>query len=334
MFARAAVDLDPAWNDRLLNFFQYLTQAATKVERRAVMASLLATDPRKSDTLDKQIRSDLYNIFGREREEGVEPVLKGDVAEVLRRRLFVADSISNRESFRSHVVAALKGIAELDDQTRKDVRNAEQRFVDSYPFHPELIELFYSKWTQLEGFQRARGVLRTLALALREAERWDECPLVAANSFLTAPGKTGISEAARELTTTAATEEYEGRKQEWTAILEGELGKARDVEAESPGLKFRELEQAVLATFLHSQPIGQKTRDLMVLVGATDRTRSNSKKRWCDGARCRGSSMKPASATLIAPAEDPDSFPSHGGWGRGQICARCISMLASGFRPR
>jgi len=271
MFARAAVDLDPAWNDRLLNFFQYLTQAATKVERSAVIASLLATDPRKSDTLGKQITSDLYNIFRREREEGVQPVLKDDVAEVLRRRFFVADSISNRESFRSHVVAALKGIAELDDQTRKDGKAAEQRFVASYPFHPDLIELFYSKWTQLEGFQRTRGVLRTFALALREAERWDECPLVSASSFLTEPGRGGISEAARELTTTAATEEYEGRKQEWTAILEGELGKARDVEAESPTLKFRELEQAVFATFLHSQPIGQKalTRDLMVLVGAT-----------------------------------------------------------------
>ncbi len=287
MFARAAVDLDPAWNDRLLNFFQYLTQAATKVERSAVIASLLATDPRKSDTLGKQITSDLYNIFRREREEGVQPVLKDDVAEVLRRRFFVADSISNRESFRSHVVAALKGIFELDDQTRKDGKAAEQKFVDSYPFHPDLIELFYTKWTQLQGFQRTRGVLRTFALALREAERWDECPLVSASSFLTESGGDGISEAARELTTTAATEEYEGRKQEWTAILEGELEKARDIEAESPALKFRELEQAVFATFLHSQPIGQKalTRDLMVLAGATRPDRIELEKalmRWSE----------------------------------------------------
>jgi hypothetical protein len=287
MFARAAVDLDPAWNDRLLNFFQYLTQAATKVERSAVIASLLATDPRKSDTLGKQITGDLYNIFRREREEGVQPVLKDDVAEVLRRRFFVADSIGNRESFRSHIVAALKGIAELDDQTRKAGKAAEERFVATYPFHPDLIELFYTKWTQLEGFQRTRGVLRTFALALREAERWDECPLVSASSFLTEPGKGGISEAARELTTTAATEEYEGRKQEWTAILEGELEKAREVEAESPALKFRELEQAVFATFLHSQPIGQKalTRDLMVLAGATRPDRIELEKalmRWSE----------------------------------------------------
>ncbi len=271
MYAREKVGKDPAWQGRLLDFFQYLTQAATKVERCAMIASLLATDPRKSDTLGKEITRDLYAIFRREREEGVQPVLKEDVAEVLRRRFFVADSIRNREDFRSHVVAALKGISELDDQTRKDGKAAEERFVASYPFHPDLIDVFYSKWTNLEGFQRTRGVLRTFALALREAERWDECPLVAANSFLTEPGKTGISEAARELTTIAATEEYEGKKQEWTAILEGELDKARDIQAESGGLRFREIEQAVFATFLHSQPIGQKalTRELMVLLGPT-----------------------------------------------------------------
>ena len=271
MYAREKVGKDPAWQGRLLDFFQYLTQAATKVERCAMIASLLATDPRKSDTLGKEITRDLYAIFRREREEGVQPVLKEDVAEVLRRRFFVADSIRNREDFRSHVVAALKGISDLDDQTRKDGKAAEQRFVASYPFHPELIDVFYSKWTNLEGFQRTRGVLRTFALALREAERWDESPLVAANSFLTEPGKSGISEAARELTTIAATEEYEGKKQEWTAILEGELDKARDIQGDTGGLRFRELEQAVFATFLHSQPIGQKalTRDLMVILGPT-----------------------------------------------------------------
>ncbi len=269
MYAREKVGKDPAWQGRLVNFFQYLTQAATKVDKCAVIASLLATDPRKSDTLGKEITRDLYAIFRREREEGVQPVLKEDVAEVLRRRFFVAESIRDRESFRSHVVAALKGVAELDDQTRKDGKAAEERFVASYPFHPDLIDVFYSKWTNLEGFQRTRGVLRTFALALREAERWDESPLVATNTFLTEPGKSGISEAARELTTIAATEEYEGKKQEWTAILEGELDKAREIQAETGGLKFREIEQAVFATFLHSQPIGQKalTRDLMVLLG-------------------------------------------------------------------
>ncbi len=271
MYAREKVGKEPVWQGRLADFFQSLTQAATKVDRCAVVASLLATDPRKSDALGKAITAELYAIFRREKEEGVQPVLKDDVAEVLRRRFFTPDSIRDRDAFRGHVVAAVKGVTELDDQTRKEGKVAEERYLNSYPFHPDLIDVFYSKWTNLEGFQRTRGVLRTFALALRESERWDVAPIVSASAFLTEPTKSGISEAARELTTVAATEEYEGKKQEWTGILEGELGKARDIQNDSAGLKFRELEQAVFATFLHSQPVGQKalTRDLMVLVGPT-----------------------------------------------------------------
>ena len=271
MYAREKVAKDPVWQGRLADFFQALTQAATKLDKCAIVASLLATDPRKSDELGKAITSDLYAIFRREREEGVQPVTKEDVAEVLRRRFFTTDSIREREPFRGYVVAALKGVTELDDQIRKEGKTAEEPFLASYPFHPDLIDAFYAKWTQLEGFQRTRGVLRTFALALREAEKWDDAPLVSTNVFLTAPDKSGISEAARELTTVATTEEYEGKKQEWTGILEGELAKARDVQNESGGLRFRELEQAVFATFLHSQPIGQKalTRELMLLLGPT-----------------------------------------------------------------
>jgi len=271
MFAREKIGLDPVWRGKLLTFFQYLTQAAVKAEKCAIVASLLATDPNKSDSLGKEITQELYGIFRREREEGVQPVVKEDIAEVLRRRFFKPDSISDRDAFRSHVVAAMKGIAELDDTTRKEGKSAEERFLKSFPFHPDLTEIFYTKWTGLEGFQRTRGVLRTFALALREAEKWDECPLIGTNVFLSKPGSEDISEAARELTNIATAEEYEGKKQEWTVILQGELSKARSIQDETAGLRFREGEQAVLATFLHSQPIGQKalTRDLFIVLGAT-----------------------------------------------------------------
>jgi predicted AAA+ superfamily ATPase len=271
MYAREKVGLDPTWRGRLVNFFQYLTQAVTKVDRCAMVASLLATDPGKSDTLGKELTQELYAIFRREREQGVQPVVKEDVAEVLRRRFFTPESIRDREAFRPHVVAALKGIADLDEQTRKEGKGAEDRFLQSYPFHPDLTEVFYTKWTNLEGFQRTRGILRTFALALRSAERWDPALLVSTNVFLSEPGQEGLSEAARELTTVAAIEEYEGKRQEWSAILEGELAKAREIQSETTGLKYREIEQAVFATFLHSQPIGQKamTRDLLVLLGDT-----------------------------------------------------------------
>ena len=271
MYAREKVAQNNEWRSRIRNFFQYLTQAVVKVDRCCLVASLLATDPRKSDTTGREIQAELYDIFGREREEAVEPVVKEDVAEVLRRRFFTPDSLKERDVFRQHIVAALKGIAAVDEQTGKQGAEAEERFLKSYPFHPDLTEVLYSKWTQLARFQRTRGVLRIFALALREAEKWDTSPLIGPSVFLNGPKADGLSESLREMVTVADTEESEGKKQAWTGILDNEFSQAKQIQAESVGLKFREIEQAVVATFLHSQPIGQtaRTRDLMVLLGST-----------------------------------------------------------------
>ncbi len=272
MYAKEKVIQDRDWRERLINFFQYLTQAAPKVKRCCIVASLLATDPNKTrDEQGRQLLGDFYDIFRREKEEGVEPVGKADVAEVLRRRFFKPESINDQGAFRQHVIAALKGIQAVDEQTAKAGSSAEDRFLRSYPFHPDLTEVLYAKWTQMRGFQRTRGVLRTFALALREAAKWDDCPLVGPAVLLNAPGQEDVSEAMRELVTVADTEEHEGRKTAWTPILAGEMSRAQDIQKESVGLKSREIEQAVVSTFLNSQPIGQsaRTRELTVLIGAT-----------------------------------------------------------------
>jgi len=287
MFAREKVGIDAAWQGRLVSFFQYLTQAATKVRTCAVVASLLATDPTRNDELGRRIQADLYDIFHRQREEAIEPVGKEDVAEILRRRFFTSESIRDPQAFRPHVIEAIKGIATLDEQTERARQAAEARFVNSYPFHPDLTEVLYAKWTQLEGFQRTRGVLRTFALALRDAERWDESPLAGVNVFLAAPGAPPLSEAARELTTVARYEEIEGPRPDWVTILTGELERAERVQVDRAALHHREVEQVVFATFLHSQPIGQKAylRDLLVLVGATRPDRIELEKglrEWAD----------------------------------------------------
>jgi hypothetical protein len=271
LYAREQVGDDPVRLNRLVNFFQYLTQAATKVDRCCIVASLLSTKPVNEDSLGRRIKGQLYDIFQRQREEAVEPVAKEDVAEVLRRRFFAPESLKDRERFRQHVVAAVKGIQAVDEQTARAGAEAEERFLRSFPFHPDLTEVLYSKWTQLSRFQRTRGVLRTFALALREAEKWDVSPIVGPAAFLTAPDKGGLSEAMREMVAVADTEEWEGKKPAWTGILDNEFSQAKRIQTESVGLKSREIEQAVVATFLHSQPIGQnaKTRELMVLLGST-----------------------------------------------------------------
>lgn len=287
MYAHEKVAKDAAWRGRLKNFFQALTQAASKARSCAIVASLLASDPRMNDALGKEISQELLTVFKRESEQGVLPVQKEDVAELLRRRFFKPESIRDRAAFRSHVVASLKGISDLDEQTRKDGKDAEERYLTSFPFHPDLTEVLYVKWTDLEGFQRTRGVLRTFAMALRDAEKWDESSLVGPSVFLNAPGKDGIADAARELAGVAAMDQFEGRRQAWPEILTGELSKAQEIQKESAGLKSREVEQAVVATFLHSQPIGKKAslRELLVLLGPSRPDRIELEKglrRWAE----------------------------------------------------
>ena len=270
MYIRAQVEAASDSRGRLISFFQYLTQAVVKVDRCAMVASLLASDPRKHDAFGNELLRDVSEVFGRQMEEDASPVSKEDVAEVLRRRFFKPESISDPGAFRPHVTSVVGSIAALDEQTRKERGSAEERYLSSYPFHPDLSDIFYTRWTQLDGFQRTRGILRTFAIALRDAEKWDTSPLVGPNVFLNEPDKNDLAEAASELASFASVDTGTGKHQEWRPILEGELAKARTIQSETTGLGHREMEQAAVAVFLSSQPIGHKalTQELMVLIGA------------------------------------------------------------------
>ncbi len=270
MYLRAQVETDQSARGRMVAFFQYLTQAVVKVDRCAMVASLLASDPGKHDRLGNRILREVSEVFGRQTEEDASPVSKEDVSEVLRRRFFKPASIREQDVFRPHVTSVVASVAALDEQTRKERQAAENRYLKSYPFHPDVTEIFYTRWTQrpLERFQRTRGILRTFAIALRDAAKWDTSPLVGPAVFLGAPGAADLAEAASELASVASAE---AGGHQWRPILEGELGKARGIQAEVTGLNHREVEQAVISVFLSSQPVGQKaqTRELMTLLGTT-----------------------------------------------------------------
>ena len=274
MYARARAARDRSWVGKLQNFFQALTQAVVKVDRAAIVASLLATDPAETrDDLGKEVLHDLANIFRRQHEEGIQPVQKHDVAEVLRRRFFEPDSIEEPASFKSHVIGIVKGIARIDETTKREQNRQEERFLASFPFHPDLTDVFYTRWTEIEGFQRTRGILRTLAIALRDAEAWgDPSPLIGPSVLLNQPRASTVSEAVRELAGIATKDTVKGKRTDWIPLLEKEMEKARDAQQEFPSLSaFRELEQAVVAVFLHSQPIGRRARTskLLGLVGGS-----------------------------------------------------------------
>lgn len=288
-FVRVMADVDPAWIGRMREFMHSLTQAVAKVPQCCLVASLLASDPGKMDEIGKQISKELYDEFKRVADEGIQPVESQDVPEILRRRLLKLESYTDRSQWFGQVVSALNGVQGIDDYTAKHRAIEEKRYTDAYPFHPSLIETLYQKWTQLEGFQQTRGILKILATALRDAIKWDQQPIIGAQILLVEPKSDGLSVAARELASVAQLEQYEGRRQNWTAILEAELIHARKAQEGLLGVQQREVEQAVVATFLHSQPIGQRatTRDLKVLlgVGAPDRIElDKGLSRWSDAS--------------------------------------------------
>ncbi len=261
MYMRGAVDEEPNRLGVFRNFFQGLTQAVASVERTAIVASLISFDTVSHDPLDTQILNDIGNIFKRF-QQSITPISREDISELFRRRLFEYVPLKEeRRAIVDNIVVARQKLP-LRDIDKDD--EAYEKLIKSYPFHPDFIEVFYQKWTQLSQFQRTRGVLRTFAVALREADGKDPAEFVGPTALLGTDSQ--LSEAIQELVETCD----EGNK--WTPILRGELEKARSIQKGLPLLQSREIEAAVISTFLHSQPSGHKAEltDLYLLLAHTD----------------------------------------------------------------
>ena len=177
----------PQWIDRLKNFFQRMAQAVENSEHSCLVVSLLATEPEKmNDAIGKAVLNACNQ--GLNRQASVQsPVEKGDLAELLRRRMF--EKFPENPADRHPYVTAFWDRMKAIDPAQAKLPNAEERLKDAYPFHPDLLARFFGKWTELNQFQRTRGVLQTFAAALREAEKWDTSPLIGPQVFLARAGQ-------------------------------------------------------------------------------------------------------------------------------------------------
>ena len=249
IYGRGAVNEDPRRLGTLKDFFQVLTQAVAATPRACIVATLIASENEADDATGAQVLRALEDVFGR-LQQTTEPVGRGDIAEVLRRRLFEnVPAPAERRSIVDAVLAAYASCPKLREAQKSQA--AYDRLLNAYPFHPDLIEVFYEKWTELPKFQRTRGALRLLAQALQHADGKDPSPFVGVHAFL--DPEAGLSPAVTDLVRICS-----DKDDAWTPKLTGELERAREAQNKLPSLKQREVEQAVLATFLHSQPAGQK----------------------------------------------------------------------------
>lgn len=243
----------------LRDFFQALTQAVTRQPRTALVATLVSSDVYAHDATALTVLQAFEGVFGR-LTDTAEPVGRGDWPEILRRRLF--EIIAPPGIQQAATDAFFAQLHQLPVREAQRAQAAYDRMLASYPFHADLLDVLYQKWSQLPGagFQRTRGALRLMAYALRDAEKKDPAAWIGPGALLGAG--TTPSPALTELTT------FTSDRDRWGPILGGELGRALEIEADHPTLRSREVQQAVVATFLHSQPEGQSAApaDLWALV--------------------------------------------------------------------
>ncbi len=123
----------------------------------------------ESEVAPLESRFPLFRDLLKRMSRTITPVNDAEIASVIRHRLFSKDDFKHTEAkkivrdFARH--ARKEGILPTGTQESE----YRERFLASYPFLPEVIEVLYHRWGSFPNFQRTRGVLRLLARVVNRA---------------------------------------------------------------------------------------------------------------------------------------------------------------------
>lgn len=150
-------------SDQTVSFMQELTEAVTGTDNCVLIATLPASAQElAASPISSQILTALENRITRV-GANMKPVEDDEIFEVVRRRLFEdlgsADEIEKVIS--AYTVLYQSLFSEIPPYAVKS--EYKEKLKKSYPFHPELIDMFRLRWASNPFFQRTRGVLRILA---------------------------------------------------------------------------------------------------------------------------------------------------------------------------
>ena len=149
--------------DQTISFMQELTEAVSATRHCVAVITLPASVQEVGNTPEAQaILSSLQKRVSRVGAD-TQPVADDEIYEVIRRRLF--EDIGSAQAI-EQVAELYMGMyqqfwSELPSNANKS--EYKQKILKSYPFHPELIDVFRVRWASHHDFQRTRGVLRLLA---------------------------------------------------------------------------------------------------------------------------------------------------------------------------
>jgi predicted AAA+ superfamily ATPase len=166
--------------DTQFTFAQFLTEAAAAVPNVVVLVSIPASDIEVGGDRGKTALEKLKNVVTRKAAQW-QPASPDESFEIVRRRLFdpipedkakVRDGVIRAfaEMYRDQASDFPSGVSEGEYRRRMEL---------SYPIHPELFDRLFGDWSALDKFQRTRGVLRLMALAISQLwQRGDQSLLI------------------------------------------------------------------------------------------------------------------------------------------------------------
>ncbi len=164
------------FGDQVLAFLQELTEVV-KVSPRCVLVVTLPSSAPYGEEGERALQN-LQRIFGRV-EAIYTPVEGEEVYEVIQRRLF--DAPPDPVQARRVAEAYWELYRRLGDDVPRDAREPayREKLQKAYPFHPELIDVLFERWSTFPTFQRTRGVLRFLAGVVADLYRKEHpAPLI------------------------------------------------------------------------------------------------------------------------------------------------------------
>ena len=166
--------------DTQFTFAQALTEAAAAVPNVVVLVSIPASDIEVGGERGRTALEKLKNVVARKAAQW-QPASPDESFEIVRRRLF--DPIPPEKArVRDGVIRAFSDM--YRDQGKEFPSGAgeadyRRRMELSYPIHPELFDRLFDDWSALDKFQRTRGVLRLMALAISQLwQRGDQSLLI------------------------------------------------------------------------------------------------------------------------------------------------------------
>jgi len=144
-------------------FMQELTESARICEKVCLAITLPSSIIEHYDESAETLYQQLQHVSGRV-EKIYTPVQEHEITKIIRQRLFsTIDEKSTKKTVQAFMeYAEREGILPIGMQPSE----YRERFLASYPFMPEVVDVLYHRWGSFPTFQRTRGVLRLLSLVI------------------------------------------------------------------------------------------------------------------------------------------------------------------------